>query len=200
MIIRRKLTAFWEEKAMNKSEFLRILEENLKDVPAEERESAVRYYSEYIDDAGETDDVFSELGNPAEIANKIKNDGRQQNETPPTATPPASGKNGLPVWAKVLITVLTFPFWIGPVAAAFGVSVGLVAAAVGMLLGGAASFGVGIYFMFFDFASGLFGSGSGLLGLGLGGLLGVGVFYLCKYEGIGVGKLCRLIFMNGGKK
>lgn len=185
---------------MNKSEFLRILEENLKDVPAEERESAVRYYSEYIDDAGGTDEVFAELGNPAEIANKIKNDGRQQSETPPTATPPASGKNGLPVWAKVLITILTFPFWIGPVASAFGVSVGLVAAAVGMLLGGAASFGVGIYFMFLDFASGLFCSGSGLLVLGLGGLLGVGVFYLCKYEGIGIGRLCRLIFTNGGKK
>ena len=31
---------------MDKSEFLRILEANLSDIPAEEREGAIRYYSE----------------------------------------------------------------------------------------------------------------------------------------------------------
>lgn len=79
---------------MNKNEFLRILRENLNGLPADEAESAVRYYSEYIDDAGGSDAVFEELG----------------------------------------------------------------------------------------------------------GLIGVGMFYVCKYEGIGVYKLCRLIFTNGGKK
>lgn len=50
---------------MNKNEFLRILRENLNGLPSEEAESAVRYYSEYIDDAGSSDAVFEELGDPA---------------------------------------------------------------------------------------------------------------------------------------
>ena len=106
----------------------------------------------------------------------------------------------MPIWAKILITVLTFPFWIGPVAAVFGVTVALVSGAAGFLFGGAAAFGSGIYFAFQDVAAGLLCSGSGLLLVGLGGLIGVGMFYVCKYEGIGVYKLCRLIFTNGGKK
>ena len=50
---------------MNKNEFLRILRENLNGLPADEAESAVRYYSEYIDDAGGAVAVFEELGDPA---------------------------------------------------------------------------------------------------------------------------------------
>lgn len=61
---------------MNKNEFLRILRENLNGLPADEAESAVRYYSEYIDDAGGSDAVFEELGDPAELAKKIRNDGQ----------------------------------------------------------------------------------------------------------------------------
>lgn len=185
---------------MNKNEFLRILKENLSGLPAEEAESAVRYYSEYIDDAGGSDAVFEELGDPAELAKKIRNDGQPKDGVEKEPAPVAEKKSKMPIWAKILITVLTFPFWIGPVAAVFGVTVAFISVAAGFLLGGAAAFGSGIYFAFQDVASGLLCSGSGLLLVGLGGLIGVGMFYVCKYEGIGVGKLCRLIFTNGGKK
>ena len=59
---------------MDKSEFLRILEANLSDIPAEEREGAIRYYSEYIDDAGGSEAIFDELGDPAELAKNIRNE------------------------------------------------------------------------------------------------------------------------------
>lgn len=185
---------------MNKNEFLRILKENLRGLPAEEAESAVRYYSEYIDDAGGSDAVFEELGDPAELAKKIRNDGQTKDGVEKEPVAVSEKKTKMPVWAKILITVLTFPLWIGPVAAIFGATVALVSVSASFLLGGAAAFGSGIYFAFQDVASGLLCSGSGLLLVGLGGLLGVGMFYVCKYEGIGVGKLCRLIFTNGGKK
>lgn len=37
---------------MNKAEFLRVLEENLSKLPIEERQSAIGYYEEYLDEAG----------------------------------------------------------------------------------------------------------------------------------------------------
>ncbi len=108
--------------------------------------------------------------------------------------------SGMPVWGKILITVLTFPIWIGPVSAAFGITVALIAVSVGFLLGGAGGLVFGIVISFRNLASGLLFSGAGILLVGLGGLCGVGTFYICKYEGIGVGKLCRLIFTNGGAR
>ena len=111
---------------MNKNEFLRILRENLNGLPADEAESAVRYYSEYIDDAGGSDAVFEELGDPAELAKKIRNDGQPKDGVEKEPASVAEKKSKMPIWAKILITVLTFPFWIGPVAAVFGVTVALV--------------------------------------------------------------------------
>lgn len=123
---------------MNKNEFLRILRENLNGLPADEAESAVRYYSEYIDDAGGSDAVFEELGDPAELAKKIRNDGQPKDGVEKEPASVAEKKSKMPIWAKILITVLTFPFWIGPVAAVFGVTVALVSGAAGFLFGGAA--------------------------------------------------------------
>lgn len=211
---------------MDKSEFLRILEANLSDIPAEEREGAIRYYSEYIDDAGGSEAIFDELGDPAELAKNIRNEefpsdaeaknvsaakgtqsvpGMIMNETSGAvwgvSSPDTSVKtSGMPVWGKILITVLTFPIWIGPVSAAFGITVALIAVSVGFLLGGTGGLVFGIVISFRNLASGLLFSGAGILLVGLGGLCGVGTFYLCKYEGIGVGKLCRQIFTNGGAR
>ena len=124
---------------MNKNEFLRILRENLNGLPADEAESAVRYYSEYIDDAGGSVAVFEELGDPAELAKKIRNDGQPKDGVEKEPASSAEKKSKMPIWAKILITVLTFPFWIGPVAAVFGITVAFVSVAAGFLLGGAAA-------------------------------------------------------------
>lgn len=120
---------------MNKNEFLRILRENLNGLPADEAESAVRYYSEYIDDAGGSVAVFEELGDPAELAKKIRNDGQPKDGVEKEPASSAEKKSKMPIWAKILITVLTFPFWIGPVAAVFGITVAFVSVAAGFLLG-----------------------------------------------------------------
>ncbi len=74
---------------MGKSEFIDKLQDELKLIPAEERENALKYYREYFDDAGVENEqkVLDELESPEVIAAGIKNDlgfdksAQQTNET-----------------------------------------------------------------------------------------------------------------------
>ena len=58
---------------MNKKEFMGSLEKQLKYLPKEDRNDALNYYSEYIVDAGlsDNDDISANLGNPKDIAKNI---------------------------------------------------------------------------------------------------------------------------------
>lgn len=59
---------------MNKEEFMSRLAALLQDVPQNEREEALQYYSDYLDDAcgAETEDVCSVLGTPEHLAQEIR--------------------------------------------------------------------------------------------------------------------------------
>ena len=59
---------------MNKTEFLDQLSHLLSDISYEEREEAINYYKEYIEDAGpeNEDTALKELGSPNDIAIQIK--------------------------------------------------------------------------------------------------------------------------------
>ncbi|MGN1171802.1 MAG: DUF1700 domain-containing protein [Lachnospiraceae bacterium] len=59
---------------MNRMEFMRRLEQALTDVSAEERQEALQYYRDYLDDAGvdETDQIPESLGMPEKIAESIR--------------------------------------------------------------------------------------------------------------------------------
>jgi uncharacterized membrane protein len=61
---------------MSRFDFMRNLEALLTDIPIEERNEAMKYYSDYFDDAGEenVDQIISELGTPERIAGIIKAD------------------------------------------------------------------------------------------------------------------------------
>lgn len=73
---------------MNKEQFLKELEELLKNIPEQEREAALTYYREYFEDAGKENEytVLGELGTPQQIAEIILSDieirkkGAQENE------------------------------------------------------------------------------------------------------------------------
>lgn len=58
---------------MNKTQFLKELSKNLRNLPAEDREDALIYYTEFISDMGVTDsdDVTEKLGTPKEVAAEI---------------------------------------------------------------------------------------------------------------------------------
>ena len=59
---------------MNKAEFMERLEYLLSDIPEEEREEAIAYYQDYLDEAGKDReaDVLSEFGSPERIASIIR--------------------------------------------------------------------------------------------------------------------------------
>lgn len=58
---------------MNKAEFLNELDKRLKFIPTEDRQDAIEYYDEYIQDMGIPDgeDVVAKLGTPKEVAKNI---------------------------------------------------------------------------------------------------------------------------------
>lgn len=59
---------------MNRAEFLAALEAQLQDITAEEREEALKFYNEYLDEAGVENEaaVLAELGSPQKVANIIR--------------------------------------------------------------------------------------------------------------------------------
>lgn len=69
---------------MTKEDFLKELEYMLQDLADEEREEALQYYRDYLEDAGTEEEaaVLQELGSPARVAAMIKAglDGSEQGE------------------------------------------------------------------------------------------------------------------------
>ena len=59
---------------MSKNEFLDRLFELLSDISPDEREEALTYYREYIEDAGLENEeaILEEIGTPEEVASEIK--------------------------------------------------------------------------------------------------------------------------------
>ena len=68
---------------MDRAEFLNRLEAQLLDVPQAEREEALQYYEDYLNDAGDAGDfdILQELGTPEEVADSIRNGLRQDSST-----------------------------------------------------------------------------------------------------------------------
>lgn len=79
---------------MTREEFLRRLDELLADVTQEERAEAIRFYEEYLDDAGPQQEaqVLEELGSPEKVAAIIKANVPGSRVTPPP--PPPAGPEG----------------------------------------------------------------------------------------------------------
>ncbi|MEG1771970.1 MAG: DUF4097 family beta strand repeat-containing protein [Clostridia bacterium] len=67
---------------MTKKEFITRLEQSLHELPYEECESALRYYDEYISDAGEDNEAetINNLGTPEKVATAILKDYFKNNE------------------------------------------------------------------------------------------------------------------------
>ena len=68
---------------MSRTEFMNELRTLLQDIPEEEREEALQYYSDYFDDAGAENEeqVIRELGSPQKVAATIKDGLGGQNRT-----------------------------------------------------------------------------------------------------------------------
>lgn len=188
---------------MNKAEFLRVLEENLSKLPVEERLSAMEYYKEYLDEAGNEneEEAIKRLGNPVQLARQLMADfiTKEVEEKPmkpkqsfqafwivivalfasPIALPIALSIAGLGFGAIITVGSVFFA----------GAIVAVVFLVVAIILGG-----VGIGTLFVHPASGIIAIGGGCVLLGVGILISI-LVYVVVGRGIpaiikGITKLC----------
>ena len=150
---------------MSRKEFMEELQVLLGELPAEEKEEAIRYYESYFEEAGADQEqvVLEELGSAGRIAAQIlrdyrmENGGYQENENSKQTPVKYAGEqtteesqgSGITITKKglsggtlvviILIAILTFPIWISVLATAFGLLMGLFGAGIGIVFG----FGIG---------------------------------------------------------
>lgn len=200
---------------MTAKEWLEILESELKKLPKAEREGIISYYNEMIADGLECgkdeQEIVNSLGNPFDVASKIlqengiyqkAGEGNQEfYQTPPPR------KNGLPVWAMLLIgffgvvvgipvVVSLFAAWLAVVISFWVCFIAFVVSAVGCALGAIVAIFMGIVGAI---QNGWAIVGACILGTGVCSLLSVGFWYLS----IGFGKLTvwvKKLITERGKK
>lgn len=164
---------------MTKREFLEALNDELLPLSEDERSAAIKYYSDYIDDAGEENlaAVLEELGSPAQVAASIKADAEIGRNMPPqpkqanAQAAPQPKRNGLSAWGVLLLVVLS-PVWIPLLAAVGGIIVGLFGTFVGMLIAGVVMVLVAIALVIIGIITMLQNPMVGFLLIGVGMLVG----------------------------
>lgn len=92
---------------MSKDKFLNELQTKLKKLPQDEIESALDYYREYFDEAGEenVDQVIKKLGSPSQVASHILAD----YATKELAEHPQSAKKSISAIWFILLAILASP-------------------------------------------------------------------------------------------
>lgn len=202
---------------MTKRDFLLALNDALGAMTGDERSAAIKYYSDYIDDAGpeNLERVLQELGSPEEVAASILADadaaqqaqnGTGAGETAHTMPPPASrAPGGLPTWAWILLICLLFPVWLPILATLGGLLIGVIGAGIGffattfaLLISGIALVCVGIVTAFSAPPLGLLVMGIGCIGLSIGALCCMGCVFLCRTVipafARFIGRMCSRVF------
>lgn len=138
---------------MTKEQFLFQLEQQLLDLPEDERAEAMDYYRDYFDDAGEENEagVIAELGSPKKVAASIKEGLRGNREDAGTIGQPPQTRGGAKSyseanrgrkrtdsrskWILILIAaIFTSPLWIGAAGVIFGLLVGFLALVFGLTI------------------------------------------------------------------
>lgn len=114
---------------MTKEKFLKLLRSGLSDLPREEIDERINFYSEMIADRMEEglseEAVIADIGDPEEIAKQIVFEALPKAEEKPKEKVKAGRK--LRAWEIVLL-VLGSPLWIALLAAVFAVVISLLAA------------------------------------------------------------------------
>lgn len=187
---------------MTKDDYLKALRANIKNVPAEEVNNIIQYYSEYFDEAGPENEakVIEELGTPKQLATRvcadyIIRDVEQGNSTK------SIKKKASNTWLIVL-AVVGSPLWFPLALAVAVVLIALVAAAIIVLiafgitaaaaiLSGIVMIGTGFVAAFSSIPTTAVLAGSGLM------LIGAGILSILAI--IGLVKLLELIFVGIAK-
>lgn len=178
---------------MTKKEFLSRLKNCLSPLSQEERDNAVRYYEEFFEDCESEEEALKQLGSPEEIAKQILSENGVENTVPPLSEP-ANKTGKVNTGLVIAIIILTFPLWIGFVAALFGITVAGLALAFALIVAfitvGVTCIGVGAFLLFTNISVGLIILGVGLVAISL---FVLAILPLCGLIGKGIKKLGELI-------
>ena len=94
---------------MNKTEFLAALRRELGFLPKDELDDAIRYYDEYINDAGDDEEkVIAEMGTPHKVAEEFKNEYYDRKNV--TVNDESVKHNNQISWKTVLVCILAVGF------------------------------------------------------------------------------------------
>ena len=201
---------------MSKNEFIDRLAQLLADIPPEERDEALTYYREYIEDAGLENEeaIMQELGSPEEIAAAIKGDSDYRSSRQPIApiadTPQyasqaqsnqqthAKGTDSTVIILAVILAVVLSPLWFPIIIAVFATLAGIL---IGALFGGigislfiaaiVCLFRTTLLIAFSLLGAGLLVAAIGILFIVLGVWLCATVIPLCA---TGIGKVFHKLF------
>ncbi len=174
---------------MTNTQYLDELRRQLQGLPQEEIDSCIRYYEEYLAEAGAEgmDGVLERLGSPAQAAAQVKADRAIQSMEPGAQRP----KSTLRTLGVVLLGLFAAPIGLPLALAAGAVVVALAAVALSVLicffalagafmLGGLAMLTAGGAAFMASPATALLCMGMGAALIGLGGLVGMGSWALAK--------------------
>lgn len=162
---------------MKQNEFLNKLKIHLYNIPKDEQNRIIEYYSEIIndkiDDGQDEEQVIAELGSPSDIANSVIEDYRE-NENKNKLKPKKSASIGKIIWFTVLIPfALIAIVFLGAMIALF-----LLTSFI-MVIGGL-GYVVCSFALFAQFPVGVFQLGIGLTSCALGIFAGYGCNLLRK--------------------
>lgn len=173
---------------MTKEQYLKRLEKALRKLPAQERDDALQYYAEYFEDSNLSEEETSEaLGNPNKVASSILanfNVGQLTEET-------SSGKKGWSAFKTIILFIFAAPIGL-PIALALiliilavfimivavVLSVGL--AAIAMVVAGIVTSIIALTTIMTHLPTALASIGVSLMTMGVGLLIGLGIYYLAK--------------------
>ncbi len=200
---------------MTSSEFLGALEQQLYVLTPDERESALSYYREYLEEAGtDVRAAIEALGSPQSVAERIireigesrvastaksATDYQYTADPMPEMTAPQqkSGIEGGRLALTIIVIILTFPIWITVFSVWFSLVVALVAVIASLAFAAIAAPIQGIGELFGSMiGEGLWDIGSGFFSAGLVLLLWKPFWLGIKYSAIGLGRACKSI-ING---
>ncbi len=203
---------------MKRREFMRQLEEKLVDLSQNDRDEAMSYYQDYMDDAGigMDDKVPEDIGSPDDIAKKIIRsilnpdtdfiaEEKINDKTPAKTvrlekrssnTNKTADDRTTKIFLIILIAIATSPVW----TSVLGVALGILVADIGMIIGGIAMAVVGISIIVTQMAAGtgLLVTGIACIITAIGVLLGVAITNLLN---VFLPWIVRVIseFVNGEK-
>ncbi|MDO4444383.1 MAG: DUF1700 domain-containing protein [Bacillota bacterium] len=212
---------------MKRDEFMAQIARLLADMPDNERMEAIRYYNDYLDEAGEEneEEAIRELGNPQEIAANIKANLQEQDfetgrmkEQPMAKMEVEAGNAGKRTskstgqWVLIIVLlVFALPILLGVGGGILGIVLGLAGAMLGiifaflacglsMVLGGVALGVKGIWNLFQIPALGFAGLGGGLICIAVG-ILSLLLFWWLTFRMIPrIWRACGHFISNRRKK